>query len=659
MKKIIYIVVLFAYFTSAYSQAKFKFGTCPVELLQQTTYEHDADAPAYVVYEQKEVYYDFSQKHNDFVIITNHTVRIKILTQSGVSDHAEASIVYQTGISSLDSEAVESLTAYTYNLEAGKVVREKLSKDYIFTEDVSKNIKRRKFAFPSVKVGSVIEYNYRHTSPFLFNLDDFEFQQNIPIEYGEYILRVPEYFSFNRQTTGYETPEIKTKKINESAMIYGRKLDFNAEEITAKVKNFPALKDEPYLWNTYDFTTKMTFDIKSVQFPGSYYRSYSNNWSNVVEKLMSSDDFGREFNSKGVLKDEIPVALAGDNATVVDSMRAILNLVRSKIKHNKQSTIWVNHQGRALKDGSGSSAEINAVLLNALKNAGFTAYPVAMSLRSRGRIPLAHPSLTCFNYFIVSVHHRGDIYYLDGTRDYTDINVIPIDCLVDRAMIIYPENFEWINLTSIGNNVNRVNMFLSFDSDGVLSGQIREIYQGQIAYQFKSSYNDSENEEKYIETNESKKNIEISDYKLEERTTPAYNFAETYNFKRKDFSIGDNIISFHPLLFLSMKENRFKSETRKHPIEFSYPYEQRIDISITIPEGYVVDELPTSQKIIMDEKGQVELSYVIQSEGNKIQLIYRFKLNTCIILVQEYEILRDFWAKMYNKENEMITLKKI
>jgi hypothetical protein len=109
-----------------------------------------------------------------------------------------------------------------------------------------------------------------------------------------------------------------------------------------------------------------------------------------------------------------------------------------------------------------------------------------------------------------------------------------------------------------------------------------------------------------------------------------------------------------------MKTNQFKAETRKYPVEFSYPYEQRIDIIITVPDGYAVDELPKSEKLIMnEEKNPVELSYVIQQTENKIQLSYRLKLNTCIVLFSDYANLRDFWAKIYNKENEMIVLKKI
>ncbi|MDR0811165.1 MAG: DUF3857 domain-containing protein, partial [Paludibacter sp.] len=499
--------------TATYGQEKFKFGTCPVELLQQTSYELDADAAAYVVYEQKEVYYTYSPKLNDFEIVTDYAVRVKILTQEGVDKYGNASIVFYKGISSFQSESITNLIGYTYNLENDKVVREKLEKNYIFVEDVSKNIKRQKFAFPAVKIGSVVEYKYRHSSPHIYNLADFEFQWSIPVQYGEFMLRVPQYFTFNRETTGYETPDVKTEKINESIMLNDGTLYFTAEEIRATVRNFPALKSEPYLWNVRDFASKMTFDIKSIQIPGSYYKNFSNKWSDVVDKLMDADDFGKEFGNKFTLKTELPAALEGKENTL-DSIRAVLNLVRSRVKFNDRSTMWVEDDSRALRDGVGSSAEINCILLNALKNAGFTAYPVAMSLRSRGRIPLTHPSVNCFNYFIVSVYHGGKIYYLDGTKPYTDINVIPVDCLVDRAMIIHNPSFEWVDLTATGNNLNRINMLLSFDSVGVLTGQIREVYQGEMAYQFKSNYNNSENEEKYIESTESRKAIEMSDYQL-------------------------------------------------------------------------------------------------------------------------------------------------
>jgi hypothetical protein len=49
-----------------------------------------------------------------------------------------------------------------------------------------------------------------------------------------------------------------------------------------------------------------------------------------------------------------------------------------------------------------------------------------------------------------------------------------------------------------------------------------------------------------------------------------------------------------------MKTNAFKSETRILPIEFAFPYEQRIGVTITLPDDYEVEELPASERFFME-----------------------------------------------------------
>jgi hypothetical protein len=282
-----------------------------------------------------------------------------------------------------------------------------------------------------------------------------------------------------------------------------------------------------------------------------------------------------------------------------------------------------------------------------------------MSLRSRGRIPITYPGIDNLNYFIVGVYSEKNTYYLDATRSFTDINVIPVDCMVDKALAIYRNDFDWIDLTTIGNNMNRVNLLLNFNEEGILEGKKLEIHSGEVAYSFKQSYDNAENEEKYVESMETRNDIVISDYKMEEETTSNFTLSETYSFLKDNIRLGDEVISFSPLLFLAMKNNAFKAETRKLPIEFSFPYEQRIYVSFTIPEGYAVDEIPVSERFIYEDDEVIDFSYVIQQSGNNVQLSYKLKLNTCIIPATDYDNLRDFWSKMYNKENEWITIKKL
>ncbi|MDR1743407.1 MAG: DUF3857 domain-containing protein [Dysgonamonadaceae bacterium] len=635
-------------FTAVNAQNTFKFGECPKELAAQSSYPDDADAPAFVVYESKCVY--FKPSLGVLEQVRDYVVRIKILNQDGVNKYSEASVVYYEA--SDRREKVSGLTGFTYNIENNKVVKEKLSKDYIFKEDINDRVKRMKFALPSVKVGSVIEYKYSLSSPFFYNIGDFVFQWDIPVQYGKHEIRIPSYFSLNKEMKGFEVINVSSRKANDT--MWG-----SVEEFTANVNNLPALKDESYVWNYNDFRSRVSFELRSIQIPGRPSQDYTVTWANAAERMRDDDNFGKQLKNKGILKEDLPGTLAG-KTSAEDSIRAILNLVRSKIKWNNGTTMWISSMSKALKDGVGSSADINAVLLNALRNAGFNAFPVVMSLRSNGRIPMSYPSIESFNYFVVGVFVENKTYYLDGTRSYTDLNVLPIECLVENALTISDFGFDRVNLSEISGSANRVILQLSFNENGFLKGTVYDNYVGEFAYQFKSAYDRANNETGFVGDLETKNAIAISDYKMEERViAQSLGYLERYNFEKKDVQLDGHTISFNPLSFCAMKENVFKSETRKLPVEFPYLMEQLINVSIIIPKGYIVDGLPKSERFLFGEKNEIEASYLVQQEKTTIHISYRTKIGMPIVPVTDYSDLRDLWSKLYNKENEMITLKKV
>ncbi|MDR2621596.1 MAG: hypothetical protein LBC48_03325 [Dysgonamonadaceae bacterium] len=193
----------------------------------------------------------------------------------------------------------------------------------------------------------------------------------------------------------------------------------------------------------------------------------------------------------------------------------------------------------------------------------------------------------------------------------------------------------------------------------MLSGNIVKIHGGENAFVFKKLYNEAENEQKFIEEMEEKDDITISDYKTEEKIAKNFNYTEQYQFLKNNIHLEENIISFNPLLFLAMKNNHFKAEIRKLPVEFPYIHGERINIMIDIPEGYDIDEVPASEKFIYGDNETISFSYIVQKMEGKIIVTCITNLKTCIISAIDYEGLRDFWTKMYNKQNELITLKKI
>jgi hypothetical protein len=120
----------------------------------------------------------------------------------------------------------------------------------------------------------------------------------------------------------------------------------------------------------------------------------------------------------------------------------------------------------------------------------------------------------------------------------------------------------------------------------------------------------------------------------------------------------DSLIYFNPMLAEQIKENPFKAESRLYPVELPYATNSIYSLSIEIPTGYKLEDMPTSQAFSLpDNKARYE--YEIKHVDNQIQLRCRLQLNKTFFAVDDYENLRAFFAQVINKENQQIVFRKI
>lgn len=120
----------------------------------------------------------------------------------------------------------------------------------------------------------------------------------------------------------------------------------------------------------------------------------------------------------------------------------------------------------------------------------------------------------------------------------------------------------------------------------------------------------------------------------------------------------DNHLYINPMLFPQLKSNPFIQTERVLPIEFPYPYKFTMLSTLTLPEGYEVEELPQPQAIRSEGDG-LQCKYMIQKQGNTILLNYVFHLKGYIFLSEQYKQLQELWTKVIEKNNALIVLKKI
>src|SRR5690606_26468950 len=133
-----------------------------------TAHPLEPDAPAAILFESGKTYMEFSEQQG-FMLITEVDIRIKIYKKDGYS-WANRAIDYYIGQN--PPEKINISKAFTYNLVNGSIEKTKLKSEGEFDEKPNKYTGVKKITMPNVKEGSVIEYRYQITSPYLSNIPE-------------------------------------------------------------------------------------------------------------------------------------------------------------------------------------------------------------------------------------------------------------------------------------------------------------------------------------------------------------------------------------------------------------------------------------------------------------------------------------------------------
>lgn len=666
-------VLMLLYFT-IYSQAQdYKFGKVSKEELQEKFNPMDSSANATYLFKERKTFFQYQQREG-FALITEIHERIKIYNQEGFNYATKQIVLHENGS---NKENISNLKAYTYNIENGKIIDSKLSKDAIFKTEANKYNKTVKFTMPYIKPGSVIEYRYTVNSPFWYNVDAFVFQHDIPIKTLEANFEVPEYFNYRVSTKGFLpiAPIIENtngvirflNKTTSGGNAYNTtqattstssEIDFNRQNSVYHLKNIPALTDEPYVNSINNYRSSAKYELSYTQFPQSIPEYYSTTWKDVVQTIHKNDNFGEQLKKEGYYND----AIDGLIATISDpkqKVNAIFNFVKDQMKWNGYYGYYTNDGvKKAYKDHVGNVAEINLMLISMLRYANLNANPVLVSTRKHG-IPL-FPTREGYNYVVASVSlPDNSVMLLDATNPHLVPNILPLRALNWQGRLIADSGASvLVDLYPKEKSKNTVFMMAKLNANGDLNGSFRSIKTKHNALAFREKY-DETNKDDYLDKLENKYNgIEISDYEVGNNLKLSKPVTESYKFVKESQAdiIGDKIY-FSPLFFLKTSKNPFKLEKREFPVDFGYPSSTNYRISINIPEGYKVENLPETAAFMMpDELGVFK--YNISLQGNMIQLVVDTEINQSIILPSHYEALKIYFSKLVGKEAEQIVLTK-
>ena len=670
MKKIILLFFLFLGTKMLLAQNK-ELGKVTIEELKEKLYPNDTTAAAAILFEKGNTSFTYSQD-DGFRISTEVDIKIKIYKKDGYEWANQAVPFY---IGGKTSEDVLFTKAVTYNLVNGQIEKTKLKSEGQFIEKINNIWSLKKITMPNVKEGSIIEYRYTIQSPYFSSFPAWEFQKTIPVLYSEYSTYIPEYFYYNSHSKGSLYPVV-TKNSVSKIITLKDKAYINASYVTAKgtdqhteninylenqtsytLKEVPALKEEAFVDNLKNYATSIEHEFTGSKMPMSRYESYANSWEDVAKKIYANDNFGAQLKKDNYFEEDIKLLLV-NTKTKEEKIASIFEYVKSRVNWNKVYG-YTCKEGvkKAYQDKVGNVAEINLMLVAMLRYAEINANPILVSTRQNGIS--YYPSFDSFNYVIAGVELNNEIVLLDATNENSLPNILPIRDLNWIGRMILPNGTSSaVPLNPSINSNTTVSIMSSIDKDGKLEGKIREQYTAYNAFQFRENHiikNDS-----YLEKLEKKlRDIEISEYSITNEDSIYKPIIETYSFKSgNSVEVIADKMYFSPLLFFAQLENPFKQEKREYPVDFIYPNEEKYIVSITIPEGYMVETMPSPILLTMNDN-LGSLKYTLINKANQIQLSATFSINSARIQKDRYEELKAFYTGVIQKENEKIILKKI
>ncbi|MDI5948044.1 DUF3857 domain-containing protein [Flavobacterium yafengii] len=666
----LFIILFFTLFFLKGNAQEFKLGKVSVEELQEKNNPTDSATVAAILFEKGAV--DFEYNQNDgFIMITEVTTRIKIYKKEGY-DWANKAVSYYIGSNA--KETVFFSDAITYNLINGKIEKVKLKSDGEFDEKVNKYWGRKKITMPNIKVGSVVEFKYRIRSSRFSELTEWSFQSSIPVNYSEFKTSIPEYFVYNPNIKGFISPKITKENSNKSLSYSYRsearpgesvgssssqeKLEFLETRTVYVAENLPAMKEEAYVNNIANYTTSVSHELSVVKFPNQPYKTLSTDWASVTKTIYDYDDFGPELNKTGYFEEDLKVVIAGLSSPE-EKFLAIFNHVKETVKWNDYYGYSCNDGvKKAYKDKTGNVAEINLMLTAMLRYAGLTANPVLVSTRSNG-IAL-FPNRTAFNYVIAAVETPKGLVLLDATDRFSTPNVLPLRALnwVGRLIRNDGTSIE-VDLMPKAPSNDVVMMNYEIDINGQVSGKLKRQRTDYNAIIFRGNIKNVK-EDVYLEKLENDNNkIEISEYSRTNENDLKFPIVENFSFSSSNFS--ENIggaIYINPMLFFAVEQNPFKQENRAYPVDYGFPFIDKYNITIKIPDGYKVETIPTPLLLNMEDN-LGGFKFMINTSGNSIQLVLTHQINVPIVVADYYPMLKEFYQKMIEKQNEKIVLKKV
>jgi predicted transglutaminase-like cysteine proteinase len=515
---------------------------------------------------------------------------------------------------------------------------------------------------PASDPGNIIGYEYEVEEQPLFLQDIWDFQETDPVRESHYSLQLPPGWEYKASWLNHA--EVTPTQTGNNGWQW-------------KVSDVGGIRQEPLMppfrgvagqmvlsfFATGDQTLKANADWNAM---GRWY------FGLVGERVEASPEIKQQV-----------TALTASKAGVLQKMQAIADFVQHDIRYvaielgiggfqpHSATDVFSHHYGDC-KDKA-------TLVRSMLREIGVESYHVVINA-VRGSVTRDMPAHNGFNHMILAIklpdgvtdpsliatiqHPKlGRILFFDPTNELTPFGQIGGYLQGNYGLLVTPAGGELVELPQQPSSMNSIQRTakLTLDSAGTLKGEVKEMRLGERASSERWRLRTVTKETDRIKPIEDLLGNSLASFRItrasllnEHLTDQPFGF--NYSFESPNYakSAGDlllvrpRVIGSKGLGFLETKE------ARKFPIEFEGPARDTDSFEITIPSGYVVDDLPPP----------VDVDYPFASyhaktvvNGNVVDYIRTYEVKELSVPVNKADDLKKFYRIIAGDERNTVVLK--
>lgn len=563
---------------------------------------------------------------------------IRILDRGGLA-YCNVVIPYTPG-----SSIVEEIKARTIHpdgritvLDAKQIFDVFLYPNFIFYADQ----KAKKFTFPDVEPGDVLEFRYSMVFENLTLYHSWSFQNFIPVLRSRFEVSFPSSWKLHHKVYHYPLEPDSVKRPSGFKTIY-----------RWQMKDIPALAREPAMPPVPDVAIYLLFAPLGFE-----------NWKDVANWYFELSN--KRMNPTSEIKQFAQKLVKGAN-NEQQKLEIIYNWVRDHIRYIAIAIGIGSYQphfaSEVFKNRYGDCKDMVSLMCALGRAIDLKIYPVLVSTRQNGRLDTSLATPFRFNHVVALAQlPDGRKFYLDPTHKGAPFGYLPWYMQDVYGLVIRDnDQYELIHIKPVSNQNNFITIkgHIELKNDGNAQGRLSFTFHDEPAVQLRAALLPANrtDQKRWLENFLCQMDLpfKVKEFKI----NGLKNYSDSITLVVKFlFSPGKTEFDFVPGKLIQPKLWKlFRATSRVHPLQFGYRFTRQLDLALNFQSDWQLKSQPVTRPI-NSKFGSCNIRSDLTKRG-QLKITGQFHLEKTYLSNEAYQDFRNFLDQAHQLTSQPIMFSK-